>query len=360
MNKFIKVSLSVLLLTGATACSKGSSNDFDPIATYGCDVLNVYNTGEYIGENTLDLFEEKYNVKVNYSMFESNEMMYTKLMDNSQYDVLVPSDYMIERLIEEKLLQPIDMAAITNFKDITPSITNKDYDPGNVYSVPYFYGNVGIIYNSKNIDANDVETLGYNVFLEEKYKGQAYMYDSERDSFMIAFKALGYSMNTDVEEEIQAAYEWLLQVDKNIEPAYVTDEVIDSVINEEKDLAIVYSGDAAYMTSENEDLEFFLPTEGTNLWFDAMVIPANAGCPKLANEFINFMLSYDVALDNSSYVGYTSSVQAVADYLISSEGDYFENNAYEVRTDYEKDEVFKNNEIMKKKLSDLWIKVKSQ
>ena len=360
MYKFIKVSLCVLLLASTTACSKGEKNDFDPMETFGCDVLNVYNTGEYIGENTLSLFEETYNVKVNYSLFASNEMMYTKLMDNSQYDVLVPSDYMIERLISEEFLQPIDKDVITNLGAVTPSIMNKDYDPGNVYSVPYFYGNVGIIYNTNNIDAADVEKLGFNVFLEEKYKGQAYMYDSERDSFMVAFKALGYSMNTEDEAEIQAAYEWLLQVDENIEPAYVTDEVIDSIINEERDLAVVYSGDAAYMTSENENLAYFLPEGGTNLWFDAMVIPANAGCPSLANEFINFMLSYDVALDNSSYVGYTSSVEEVAQFLMSSEGDYFENNAYDARVDYEFDEVFVHNEVLKQKLADLWIKVKSK
>ena len=176
---------------------------------------------------------------------------------------------------------------------------------------------------------------------------------------MVAFKALGYSMNTQNEDEIQAAYEWLLEQRKTMAPAYVADEVIDGMINGNKDMAVVYSGDAATILAENEDMRFFMPAEGTNLWSDAMVIPSNAENPKLAHEFINYILTYDASLDNSETVGYASSNQEVLDEL-SGEGGYFEGNeAYLPRDGYDKDEVFEDNQVLKERLTQLWIKVKA-
>ena len=183
-------------------------------------------------------------------------------------------------------------------------------------------------------------------------------YDSQRDMFMIAFKALGYSMNTDNPEEIKEAYEWLLEMNEKVDPAYITDEVIDAMVNNEADIAIMYSGDAAYVISENYDMSYIEPDEGTNKWLDAMVIPANSACPALANQFINFMADNDVAMGDSEFVGYTSPNTEVRDYLSGEEGDYFENSAYLPRSGYEKDELFRFNSKLTKQLNELYTKVK--
>ena len=294
-----------------------------------------------------------------YEVFDSNEMMYTKLQAGDAYDVLVPSDYMIERLMNEEMLQPLDLSLIPNISNLADGVKNLPYDPDNTYSVPYFWGSVGIVYNQNNVDAADLEAEGYNILKNEKYADKIYMYDSERDSFMVAFKALGYSMNTQNPDEIQAAYEWLMEQRKTMNPAYVADEVIDGMINGNKDMAVVYSGDAATILAENEEMGFFLPNEGTNLWSDAMVIPANAENPKLAHEFINYILTYEASMDNSETVGYASSNQEVLDEL-SGEGGYFEGNeAYLPRDGYDKDEVFEDNQVLKEQLTQLWIKVKA-
>lgn len=362
MKKLLKLVLCSLLALSLTACGKSSGNsDIDPIEKYGCDVLNVYNWGEYIGEEVNKKFEQQYNVRVVYSLFGSNEEMYTKLLGGSQYDVLVPSDYMIERLMDENMLQKLDLSLIPNLPNLADGVTNLPYDSENEYSIPYFWGTVGIVYDTTVIDSANVEREGFDIFRNEKYKGQPIaVYDSERDAFMMAFKALGYSMNTESDEEIQAAYQWLLDVDAKINPAYIQDEVIDGMIYGEYVMANVYSGDAAYMLSENENLAFYLPESGTNIWSDAMVIPANAKCPALAHEYINYILSYDASLDNSMTVGYTSSNAEVMEELSSEGGDYFGNDAYLPRVGYDKDEVFKHNETLKKVLADLWIKVKNQ
>lgn len=358
MKKVWKLALSSVLAISLVGCGSGSSTEqvMDAQEVYGCNVLNVYNWGEYVGEEVLSDFEEMYNAKVNYSLFDSNEAMYTKLLGGSAYDVLVPSDYMIERLIEENLLQELDKNIVTNLDNLAEGVKNLPYDPDNTYSVPYFWGTVGIVYNKENVSEEQLQKEGYNIFLDEQYKDRVFLYDSERDSFMMAFKALGYSMNTEDQDEIQAAYEWLLDVNEAVNPAFVTDEVIDAMVNGEKDLAIMYSGDAAYVLSENEDMGFFLPEEGTNIWSDAMVIPANSKCPGLANEFVNYMLTYDAAYDNSATVGYTSTNQEVMDDLSVE----YDETAYIPRTDNSKDEVFKHNDVLKKQLTDLWIKVKNQ
>lgn len=361
MKKILKVVLFSLLAVSLAACSNGSKPSVDPKEKYGCDVLNVYNWGEYVGENVIHNFEKQYGVKVTYSLFGSNEEMYTKLLGGSQYDVLIPSDYMIERLIKENLIQKLDLSLIPNMSNLDEATLNKSFDPTNEYSAPYLWGNVGIVYNTKYIDSKDVESQGWDVFKNSKYNGLSIaVYDSERDSFMMAFKALGYSMNTENDAEIEAAYNWLLDVKKSVSPKFVQDEVIDGMIFGEYVMANVYSGDAAYMLSENEDLAYFAPTEGTNIWVDAMVIPANAKCTALAHEFINYILTYEASLDNSETVGYSSSNAEVLSELSSAGGTYEGNDAYLPRVGYELDETFKHNDVLKKKLSDLWIKVKNQ
>ena len=344
---------------GWNALHGGGASPQDAIAKYGSDTLKLYITGEYMSEDLIPNFEEQYGVDVIVEYFDSNEMMYTKMQAGDAYDVVIPSDYMIQRMMNEGSLQELDLSLIPNLDNLTPEVRNLPYDPDNTYSVPYFWGSVGIIYNHNNVDPKVVEAQGYEVLRNEDYAGQIYIYDSERDSFMMALKALGYSMNTENQDEIYEAYEWLLDMNDKMNPTYVTDEVIDGMMNGNKDIAVVYSGDATYIQSENEDMSFWMPNEGTNLWYDAMVIPKNAQNPLLAHEFINYTLTYEAALGNSEYVGYTSPNEEVMLELSSDEGLYGAYEAYVPRDGYEKDEVFEDNPIIKKTIAELWIKVKA-
>lgn len=353
MKKVVCLMIAAVLLLGG--CGSSTS---DAVEKYGSDTLKLYNWGEYMGENLISNFEKEFGVKVIVEYFDSNEMMYTKIQAGDDYDVLVPSDYMIERLMNEKLLQPIDKSLIPNISNLAAGVTGLPYDPENTYSVPYFWGTVGIVYNKTAVPLELLEEQGFEILRNRDYAGRLYMYDSERDSFMVALKALGYSANTEDENEIQAAYEWLLDINNNMEPSYVTDEVIDFMMNKTKDLAIVYSGDAATILAENEDMGYYVPDCGTNIWSDGMVIPANAKNPKLAHEFINYVLTYDASYDNSVTVGYASSNQQVLDDLTAEDGEFADNEAYLPRS-YELDEVFHDNEILRRRLSELWIKVKA-
>ena len=329
------------------------------VEKYGSDTMKLYITGEYLGENVISDFEKQFGVNVIIEYFDSNEMMYTKLQAGDSYDVVIPSDYMIERLMTENYLRPIDQSLIPNLGNLDDAVKNMSYDPDNAWSVPYFWGSVGLVYNHENIDPALVEAEGWEILRNEILKGRLYIYDSERDSFMMAFKALGYSMNTSDSEEINAAYEWLREMNETMSPTYVTDEVIDGMINGYKDIAVVYSGDATVILDENEEMSFFMPEEGTNIWCDAMVIPANAENPKLAHEFINYMLTYEAAFDNTETVGYTSPNAEVFEEMTSSEDLYAENAAYLPRSGHELDEMFHDNQILMRELSKLWIKVKA-
>ena len=325
---------------------------------YEGQTLHVYNWGEYTGENIISDFEEETGCTVVMEIFDSNEQMYIKVANGESYDILVPSDYMIQRLIDEGYLQKLDYSRLDCLDDLCESVLNLPYDPGNEYSVPYFWGTAGIVYDKTKVDLADLEKEGFEIFLDEKYKGDIYLYDSERDSFMMALKALGYSMNTENEKELEEAYNWLVKCVQTMEPEIVTDEIIDNMAQGRKALGLIYSGDAAYVMTENEDMGYYLPESGTNLWSDAMVIPKNAKNPELAHEFINFVSDYDGAYDNSSYVGYTSPNQEVMDELSGEGGDYEGINAYIPRSGYEKDEVFVYNEATRKIISNLWSKVK--
>lgn len=325
---------------------------------YEGQTLHVYNWGEYTGENIISDFEEETGCTVVMEIFDSNEQMYIKVANGESYDILVPSDYMIQRLIDEGYLQKLDYSRLDCLDNLCESVLDLPYDPGNEYSVPYFWGTAGIVYDKTKVDLADLEKEGFEIFLDEKYKGDIYLYDSERDSFMMALKALGYSMNTENGKELDEAYEWLVKCVQTMEPEIVTDEIIDNMAQGRKALGLIYSGDAAYVMSENEDMGYYLPESGTNLWSDAMVIPKNAKNPELAHEFINFVSDYDGAYDNSSYVGYTSPNQEVMDELSGEGGDYEGINAYIPRSEYEKDEVFVYNEATRKIISNLWSKVK--
>lgn len=320
--------------------------------------LYLYNWGEYTGENIIRDFEEETGATVVQESFDSNEQMYIKVANQEPYDVLVPSDYMIERLIEEDLLQKLDKSKLTCMDKLADAVKGLPYDPKNEYSVPYFWGTVGIVYDKTKVEVRDLEAEGFGIFLDEKYKGEVYLYDSERDSFMMALKALGYSMNTTNEKEIQDAYNWLVQCVDTMDAEIVTDEIIDNMAQGRKALGIMYSGDATYVMEENENMGYYMPETGTNLWSDAMVIPKNAKNPELAHAFINYASDYEGAYDNSSYVGYTSANQEVMDDIYGEGGDYEGIEAYIPRIDNPDDEVFVYNEDTKKIMGDLWSRVK--
>ena len=311
----------VLAVVGGTVGASLSQQHKSAAAVekYGSNVLKLYLPGEYLGENVISDFEKQYGVRVIVENFDSNEMMYTKLMAGDRYDVIIPSDYMIERLMNEDFLQPLDKSMIPNMENMSDAVLGMSYDPDNTYSIPYFWGSVGLVYNHENVD----------------------------------------SMNTEDPNEINDAYEWLLQMNNTMSPVYVTDEVIDGMMNGYKDIAVVYSGDAAVVLDENEDMSFYMPSQGTNIWCDAMVIPANAENPKLAHEFINYMLTYEAAFDNTETVGYTSPNAEVFEEMTSSEDLYADNAAYLPRSGYDKDEMFHDNQVLMRELSKLWIKVKA-
>lgn len=322
-------------------------------------VLRVFNAGEYIDKENVKAFEKEYDCKVIYETFDSNESMYTKYTGGNVYDILVPSDYMIERLINEDRLQKIDWSKIPNYENLDHSIMNQPFDQNNEYWVPYFYGNVGILYDKTKVDEEDLEA-GYEILRNPKYKGNIYMYDSVRDSFMCAFKALGYSMNTEDDQEIQDAYDWLINQKETMDPVYVSDDGIDNMKNSEKAIAVMYSGAAAEIISENENMAFYLPNEGTNVWFDGFVITKECKEVDLAHAFINYMCDDEHALLNTLEVGYlTPNINAAKE---AKEEEYSDNEAYSIRTDLDGlDEVFvaQSNEI-KEKFSVLWTKIISK
>lgn len=320
--------------------------------------LYLYNWGEYTGENILRDFEEETGATVVQESFDSNEQMYIKVANQEPYDVLVPSDYMVQRLIDEDLLQKLDKSKLTCMDKLADAVKGLPYDPQNEYSVPYFWGTVGIVYDKTKVEIRDLEAEGFGIFLDEKYKGDVYLYDSERDAFMMALKDLGYSMNTTSEKEIQEAYDWLVQCVETMDAEIVTDEIIDNMAQGRKALGLIYSGDATYVMEENENMGYYMPDSGTNLWSDAMVIPKNAKNPELAHAFINYASDYDGAYDNSSYVGYTSANQEVMDDIYGEGGDYEGIEAYIPRIDNPNDEVFVYNEDTKKIMGDLWSRVK--
>ena len=319
--------------------------------------LRVFSSGEYIDPEVLSKFEKENDCQLIYETFDSNESMYTKINSGAEYDIIVTSDYMIERLQKEDMLQPIDWKLITNKEALDPEVMDFAFDPDNEYSVPYFVGTVGILYNTGVVDEEDLKD-GWELLRNEKYAGDIYMYDSERDSFMIALKALGYSMNTVDYGEIEEAYNWLIDQREKMDVVYVGDDVIDNMISGNKSIAVVYSGDGALIMSENPDLDYFEPEEGTNEWCDSFVITSYCNDTDLAHKYIDFMLREDIALANGSYVGYTSPVKSVKDELASS--DFEGIDAYLPEFGKPKNEVFMYQDMkIKEHFADLWTKVKA-
>ncbi len=357
LKKIIAAALGAAVV-GAAVISVTGCGGSKSEGAYAGQTLHIYNWGEYTGENMIAGFKARTGADVVMDEFESNEQMYIKVANGDAYDILVPSDYMIERLLKEDLLQPLDKSKLTCLDLLADGVKHLPYDPDNDYSVPYFWGTVGIVYDKTKVDEEDLKKEGFGIFADEKYKGDIYLYDSERDEFMMALKYLGYSMNTSDEKELNEAYEFLLKCVNTMEPEIVTDEIIDNMAQGRKALGLIYSGDATYVMSENENMGYYMPDTGTNIWSDAMVIPKNAENPELAHEFINYITEYEESLDKSLTVGYTSPNKEVLEEL-SGEGGEFEGiDAFIPRGDNGNDEVFEYNEDTRKTISELWSKVK--
>lgn len=265
----------------------------------------VYNWGEYINEDVIEMFEEEYDIEVIYDEFTENEDMYPIInIGEVNYDVVCPSDYMINRMINEDLLAELNYDNIPNIKNIDPTYLKsaEEFDPGNKYSVPYCWGTVGILYNKTMVDE---PITSWSVIFDEKYEGEILMIDSVRDGMGIALKYLGYSMNTTEESQLEEAKE-LLIAQRPFVQGYFVDEVRNKMIGEEATLGVIYSGEAIYTQRENSDLEYVVPEEGSNVWIDGWVIPKNAQNKENAEKWINFMCREDIALMNFEEITYST------------------------------------------------------
>ena len=265
----------------------------------------VYNWGEYIDPDVLTMFEEETGISVIYEEFETNEIMYPKIKSGAiAYDVVCPSDYMIERMVKEDLLAEINWDNVPNIKNIDPTYMDqsKSFDPDNAYSVPYCFGTVGILYNKTMVD-EPIDS--WDVLWDPKYTDNILMQDSVRDAFAVALKRKGYSLNsTDVNELEEATADLIKQ--KPLVQAYVIDQVRDKMIGNEAAIGIIYSGEAIYTQWENENLEYVIPKEGSNVWIDSWVIPKNAQNKENGEKFINFLCRPDIALMNFEYITYST------------------------------------------------------
>lgn len=327
--------------------------------------INVYNWGEYIStgadEGTLNVnaeFTKLTGIEVNYTTYPSNEDLYSKLKNGgASYDVVIPSDYMISKMINEEMIQPIDLDNIPNFKYIQDTFVNPAYDPENLYSVPYTWGTVGIIYNTTQVDVPE-EEIDWDILWDETYADQILMFDNPRDAFAIAEIMCGFSLNTENSDELIIASERLKE-QKAVVQAYVMDEIFDKMISGDAWLAPYYAGDALTILEENEDLAFVVPASGTNLFVDAMCIPVGAKQKEAAEMYINFMCEPDIAFANIDYICYSTPHSAA-----------FEMLDEEVQTDpvsYPSDEYLDKNTTVFINLSDeansqmqtLWTEMKS-
>lgn len=301
------LSLTAGLLTGCVYSRDSLGGDTSS------NVVNVYNWGEYIDESVLKDFEAATGIKVNYQMYDSNETMYSKIAGGgANYDVVIPSDYMVARLIEEDLLAPLNFDNIPNFADIDPALKNPAYDPENLYSVPYMWGLMGVIYNTKAVDEEDLGS--WDLLWNEKYAGDILMIDNSRDAIGIALKRLGYSYNTTDEAQVRQAVDLLVE-QWPIVQAYVMDDIFQKLEGANAYVGTYYYGDYLTMYENNPDLGFYIPEEGTNIYVDAMCILKDAPNKENAEAFINYMCSTQAGLKNCEAIWYSSPLLSVREEL---------------------------------------------
>lgn len=281
--------------------------------TSGQDVFHLYNWGDYIDSDLIDQFEEETGFRVVYETFDSNEAMYTKIQQGGTgYDMAIPSEYMIERMIEEDLIVELDHTQIDGLENIDPAFLDLNFDPENRYSIPYFWGTLGIAYNEELLA--DFEPSSWRDLYEPELESSILMIDGAREVIGIGLQTLGYSLNSLDEAELEAAADVLSNLAPNIK-ALVADEIKMYMIQEEAAIAVTYSGEAADMMWENEAIVYVLPEEGSNLWFDNMVIPHTVQNEEAAYAFINFMLDPEIAAQNADYVGYSTPNEAAMAFL---------------------------------------------
>ncbi len=283
-----------------------ASRSLESAGTKGSeDTLTVYNWGEYIDPELIDAFEEETGIHVIYETFDSNEAMYTKVQQGgSSYDVAVPSEYMIETMIEDDMLVELDHSLLPNLKNIDPYFLDLPFDPGNKYSIPYFWGTVGIVYNPTMVP-DDLTFESWEDLWDERLKGKVFLVDGSREVMGMGLNSLGYSLNLKDEKALRAATDKLAGLTPNVK-AIIGDEITPLMINNEATVALTWSGQAADMMWENEELDFAVPKEGSNLWFDNFVIPKTSSNVEGAHAFINFMLDAENNAQNADYVGYST------------------------------------------------------
>lgn len=339
-----KISLILLIcFMSLIFCSCGDSRP----------VLKIYNAGKYIDPTVIEEFEELYNCKVVYDEFDSNESMYVQIANNTYtYDIVVPSDYYIDRLIQEDRVEKLNKSLIPNLANLDEQYLNPVYDKGNQYSVPYMVGTVGILYNKEKtgIEEDDVT---FGMLFDPKYKGQMFMLDSVRDALGVALIHLGYSVNSTNEAELEQAKDLLIK-QKPLVQAYITDEMVDKMVAGEGLLTLAYSGEAAYALSldEKDELTYAVPKEGSNKWVDGFVVLKTGKQKDLAMQFINFMCSKEVAQKNMIETGYVSPVLGT-----------FPEEESDTEVYYPKPETLANCEAftysakVTEKYSDIWLSV---
>ncbi len=351
-KKIISLVLVILLLFSFAACGK-SGNGGD------AQSINVYNWGEYIDQSVLDDFEAETGIKVNYTTYASNEEMYSKIVSGAaSYDVIIPSEYMISKMISEDLLAELNFDNIPNYKYIGEEYRGLSYDPDEKFSVPYTWGTVVIVYNTKYVDEEDVADESINLLWNEKYAGNILMFDNPRDAFALAHIRLGHSMNTtNPDDWYEAAEE--LKKQKPIVQAYVMDQIFDKMLNEEAYIAAYYAGDAMTMMDENENLAAYVPREGANMFFDSMCVLKSSRNKEAAEKFINFMCETEIAVRNAEEVWYAIPHTAAYEALDPEQSE--DPLVYPPREVLDKCEVFIN--LNKETLvlqSELWINLKTQ
>lgn len=329
MKKTLCCFLMLVLLAGMTLSLSGCGSKV---------VINVYNWGEYMDETLIEEFTEKTGIGVNYKNYDTNETLLAKMeAGGSSYDVVFPSDYAISEMIKRDMLLPIDYANIPNIQYIDEKYRSKEYDPDNIYSVPYFWGTVGILYNEDLVD-DPIES--WDILWNPKYKGQILMKKDVRDSLGVALKKLGYSVNSTNDTELEQAKQLLMEQSPLVN-GYYGDQIRDLIANGDAAMGVTYSGDAMDLYWEEIDnVKYAVPEEGTNVWYDAMVIPKSSKHKKEAELFINFMLDPDVAFRNSEAVGYTSPNKEVIKRMQEEYPEVFELPAY-----WPSEEVLSKSEV---------------
>ncbi len=310
MKRFFSVLLCLLMVAGLLPASASAA---------GPVTINVYNWGQYISDGSdgyIDVnaeFTKRTGIKVNYMTYDSNESLYTKLKTGgSTYDVIIPSDYMVARLISEGMLEKLDLANIPNYKYVDEAYKNTAYDPNNEYSVPYTWGTVGVIYNSKYVDEADVGS--WELLWNSKYAGKILMFDNPRDAFAIAEEDLGIDINSQNADDLRAAAYKLIE-QKPLVQSYVMDQIYDKMEREEAWIAPYYAGDYLMMAAENPDLKFYLPKEGFNLFIDAICIPKGCQNKEAAEEYINFLCDPEISGGNLDYLGYSTPISDAKQYM---------------------------------------------